>query len=156
MRRLNIAALLLLAVGLTQIIGYITGVRTLRGLGAASATAPFPKVFSALQGYETFAAEFTIVYESGKHTVRQPITPELYENLIGPYNRRNVYGAALSYGPRLPRKLWEPVFCHGLKPGGTFYSEFGLPNDAQRIRVEIRSKTKGQERTWILDPNYSK
>ena len=151
-RPYNIAAFFLLMLGLSQMAGYLTGLPALRGLGAASAAAPFPKVFSAIKGYETFAADFAILCENEGATVRIPITPERYQHLRGPYNRRNVYGAALSYGPRLPRDLWEAVFRYGLRPGGALRTELGIPASATSLRVEIHSRTKGREEVWVLEP----
>lgn len=153
LRACNAAALLLLAIGCTQMTGYLAGCKTLRGLGAASAASPFPKVFSAVRGYETFAADFEIVYDDGGETVRVPLTPERYALLRGPYNRRNVYGAALAYGPRLPRDLWEPVFRHAMRQDGAFHRELGLPASARNVRVEVRSRTAGHEtETYTLWP----
>src|SRR3954464_3791251 len=110
--------------------GYGTGSAALRGIGAATAASPLPKVFSDVDGLETFASGFTLHYRSGDGTrTDTAITPALYGRLAGPYNRRNVYGAALSYAPRLPRELWEPVYCYGLAPGGPLRSELGFASD---------------------------
>ena len=148
----NLAALALLALGLTQLAGHVSGLRLLRGLGAASAASPLPKVFSDVRGLETYASEFTIRYELGGGTASIPLTPERYQRLTGPYNRRNVYGAALSYGPRLPEPLWESVFCYALQPDGPFRTELGVPEEASSVRVEIRTKTRGREDRWTLEP----
>lgn len=149
----NLAALVLTAVGCLQMAGHLAGSKELRGLGAASAVAPFPKVFSDVDGLETFASEFTLEWRDGagaRH--RLPITPELYARLGGAYNRRNVYGAALAYGPRLPEALWSAVFCHAFGPGGPLRREFGLPPDAHGIAVEIRTRTRGRSDHWRLEP----
>jgi len=150
----NAAALLLGAVGLLQIAGWLTGVRALRGIGAASAVAPFPKVFSDVDGLETFASEFILEAEvrPGEWT-ETPITPQLYQRLAGPYNRRNVYGAALAYAPRLPPELWETVYCFGLGVDGPLRSELRLPAEPVRLRVRLRTKTRGRDDSWILDPS---
>ena len=99
---------------------------------------------------EGWAAEFTIVCESAEGRIAIPITPELYSQLAGPYNRRNVYGAALAGGPKLPRPMWEAVFRHGFGPGGPLRAEFGLPPDATNVCVEIRTKTRGRHEQWLL------
>lgn len=127
--------------------------RVLKGIGAASVLAPLPKVFSDVRGLETFASEFTFeIQESGAAVREVPITPQLYAQLAGPYNRRNVYGAALAYAPRLPEKLWQSVFCYGLRPGGPLRTELGLPAAADaRIRVRIRTRTRGRADRWLLE-----
>jgi hypothetical protein len=132
--------------------GYVTGSMPLRGVGAASAASPLPKVFSDVDGLETFASEFTLRYRRGDGAlIETPITPELYGRLAGPYNRRNVYGAALSYAPRLPRALWEPVYCYGLAPQGPLRTELGIGSDATDISVTVRTRTRGRTDVWTLE-----
>lgn len=149
----NVVALVLTAAGCLPMIGYMMESRALRGIGAASAMAPFPKVFSDVDGLETFASEFTLRWRDaeGEHTLA--ITPELYSRLKGAYNRRNVYGAALSYGPRLPAPLWQSVFCYAFASEGPLRAEFGLPPDARQIAVQIRTKTKNRIDRWTLQPS---
>lgn len=122
----------------------------MRGIGAALAMAPFPKVFSDVDGLETFASEFTLRWRDARGEQALPITPELYSRLAGAYNRRNVYGAALSYGPRLPGPVWQAVFCYGFGPHGPLRAEFGVPDDARDIGVEIRTKTRNRNDRWLL------
>jgi hypothetical protein len=148
----NYAALTLGVIGCMQMLGYVSGSRLLRGIGAATVVSPLPKVFSDVDGLETFASEFTVRYRDARGTIRETrITPELYGHLAGPYNRRNVYGAALSYAPRLPRPVWEAVYCYGLGPQGPLRSEFGLGSDAREISVTIRTRTRGRSDAWTLE-----
>ena len=150
----NIVAALITAIGCTQIAGYLSDSRELRGIGLATVAAPLPKVFSDVEGLETFASEFTLRgIDSASGTFSLAITPELYARLEGCYNRRNVYGAALSYAPRMPESLWTAVFCYGLKPGGPLRREFGLPEGARELSVEIRTKTRGRSDAWVLRPD---
>mgnify|MGYP001199467149 CR=1 FL=1 len=74
----------------------------LKGLGAVTVASPAPKVFSATRGFETYSSRFEIVWQEvdGKER-RMPIDAERYASLAGPYRRRNVFGAALSYAPVL-------------------------------------------------------
>lgn len=148
----NVLALFIGVLGSLQLVGRIIENRTLAGIGAALAMSPAPKVFSDVEGLETFASDFELIYDTPTGERRLPITPELYQRLEGPYNRRNVYGAALSYAPRLPPPLWQAVYCFGLRPDGPLRREFGLPEGATRIRVEIRTKTRGRSDRWLLDP----
>ena len=150
--RANALALVLLLLAASQLAGLLLGSRVLRGLGAASVMAPLPKVFSDVRGLETFASDFVILYEDDGVTHTVEVTPALYSRLAGPYNRRNVYGAALSFGPRLPEELWTAVFCHGLEPGGPFRSELGIPETARDVRVRIDTKTRGRSDSWTLHP----
>lgn len=157
MLRRNLLAVALLLVGCLQMLGYLLDAPTLRGLGAASTASPFPKVFSDVNGYETFAADFTLrglTADGAPFTLA--ITPELYTRLEGPYQRRNVYGAALSYAPRLPEPLWQAVWCHGLGPGGPLRREFGLPPGAHALEMLITTRTAGRNDTWLLSPSCTK
>lgn len=148
----NRGALAICFVGCLQMTGYVTGSISLRGIGAATAAAPLPKVFSDVDGLETFASAFTLHYKRPDGTlVDLSITPKLYGRLAGPYNRRNVYGAALSYAPRLPRELWEPVFCYGLASGGPLRRELGLGSEVTDISVTIRTRTRGRSDAWTLE-----
>jgi hypothetical protein len=157
MIRRNLLAVALLVFGCLQMAGFVVDSRTLRGIGAASAAAPFPKAFSDVEGYETFAADFTL---RGRDAAERPfelkITPELYARLDGPYNRRNVYGAALSYAPRLPRPLWEAVWCHGLGEDGPLRREFGLPAGAHALEMFIQTRTEGRDDSWLLSPSCTR
>ena len=147
------AAAALLVLGSLQMIGYAAGSRALRGLGAASAVSPLPKVFSDVNGLETFASEFVLHYrrsDGARDSVR--ITPEVYGRLGGPYNRRNVYGAALSYAPRLPEPLWTAVYCYGMVPGGPLRRELGFRSDDTGFSITIRTRTRGRSDTWTFEP----
>lgn len=133
--------------------GYIANVPALRGLGAATVIAPFPKVFSDVDGFETFAADFVLQGMDGAGVAfSREITPEFYSQLKGPYNRRNVYGAALSYAPRLPEPLWQAVWCYGLGGSGPLRTEFALPPGARDLTIKIKTRTRGRNDTWLLAP----
>ena len=98
----TLAWIVLLGLALLQMAGDLMGLPALKGIGAAIGMSPAPKVFSAVKGFETYSAQFFLEWgdETGaQHSVK--ITPSLYARLRGPYNRRNVYGAALAYGPIL-------------------------------------------------------
>ena len=149
----NIVATTLCAIGMIAMVGDLVGSREMKGLGAASAMAPFPKVFCSLGGMEGFACEFTILYELEGRSQRLKITPETYSRLAGPYNRRNVYGAALAGGPKLPRPLWEAVFKYGFETNGPLRTELGVPQAATKVRVLVQSKTRSCDDVWILAPS---
>lgn len=96
------AALLLALLGIAQMAGDLTGLRALAAVAGASAASPAPKVFSAVRGLETFTSDFSLeIRGTDGSTRRVRLTPELNARVRGPYNRRNVYGAALAYGPVL-------------------------------------------------------
>ena len=102
----------LLAIGLLQMVGDLAGLDALKAVAAATGASPAPKVFSAANGLETFSSSFFLEWrdsEAKLHSIK--ITPEMYAKIRGPYNRRNVYGAALAYGPVLrTNKHVKPMF----------------------------------------------
>src|ERR1700739_844506 len=96
------AALFLLIVGLLQMTGDLLRLPALKDVAAAIGASPAPKVFSSVQGLETFSSTFYLEWRDRDgvvHTVE--LTPELYSRVRGPYTRRNVFGAALAYAPIL-------------------------------------------------------
>lgn len=152
----NLGALALLLLGSTQMAGDLLGVRALKGIGAASALAPCPKVFCDVNGLEGFASTFTLELTDDDGRVRAlEITPELYARLQGPYNRRNAYGAAISFAPKLPPPLWQSVYDYGWSAGGPLFRELGLPNETQKVTTIVRSQTRGRDQEWELRPRES-
>jgi len=151
MRRANWMAMALTIFGCTAMLGDVAGSMVLKGVGAASLVAPFPKVFCDNQGLEGFASDFTIVAENadGGET-RIALTPEMYAQMRGPYNRRNVYGAAISFGPKLPDEMWRSVFEYGLGTNGVLPAEFGMPLNSTNLSVVVRTRTRGRSDEWKL------
>lgn len=144
----------LVALGLVQMVGYAVGSRALRGIGAASVASPLPIVFSDVRGLETFASEFVLdVTESGGRVQRFPVTPSLYERFGGPYNRRNVYGAAISYGPVLPAPLWQSVLRYAFcttPTSGPLARDLGLAEGVESAVVLVTTGTRGRTDAWKL------
>ena len=152
----NWIALALGLFGLTAMIGDVAGSRVLKGLGFVSMAAPCPKVFCDMDGYEGFACDFIIRYSTPTGERReQLITPELYARLGGPYNRRNVYGAALAGAPILPEPLWQSVFQYGFHGDGPLRRELGVPRNAVDLEVVICTRTRGRNNAWTLQPVWT-
>ena len=97
----RLRAALLLVVGLAAMAGDLLGSDALYGLGLATHASPAPKVFTARDGLEGFSADYELHYDSADGPEQLPLSPQLYGQLRGPYNRRNVFGAALAGGPFL-------------------------------------------------------
>lgn len=155
MKTRNILAMVLLAVGSTQMIGYLSGIKSLRGVGLASGVAPFPKVFCEADGYEAFAASYRLEghLPDGTRWARE-FDPEWYSQLRGPYNRRNVYGAALAFAPRLPEKLRDHLLEEALAPSSRMRRELGIPADLQGGTIVITPRTGESHGPWKYTPNH--
>lgn len=124
---------LLTLVGFLGMGASAVGHPKLKGLAAMTAASPAPKVFTSHNGLETFSTKFTLEFqdETGLHSV--PLTPDLYGQLEGPYNRRNIFGAVLAYGPVLAsteatRPMFEQVTRYALCPdeGAVVLAELGI------------------------------
>ena len=142
----------LIVLGALNLTGFVTQQPWLRGLAIASVASPLPFVFSQFRGYETFAADYELIALSkqGEQT-RVAITPALYSRLGGSYNRRNTYGAAASYGPRMTepgeRALVEHVLAFGICAGGPIARALPEPELARGTFV-VSSRTFGSTETW--------
>lgn len=97
-----ITTLILVFLAVVKVIADLAGWQSVSALAAVTNAAPAMKVFTAHNGYETFSSSYdlTIVLQDGSQE-SLTLNPTTYQGLQGPYNRRNVYGAAIAYGPIL-------------------------------------------------------
>jgi hypothetical protein len=115
-----------------------------------------------VRGLETYSSRFFVEWtdKSGVfHSTK--ISPENTAGLRGPYNRRNVYGAVLAYGPVLQsdpsvRPMFEAVSHYALCGDAPLLRELGIPvaeiQGAPRIRIETRPGTKAGDLPLELGP----
>lgn len=133
-----------------QIIGYITGIDSVRNIGRVSASSPLPIVFTEVKGVETFASDFHMQWTTENGTVESvQLTPNIYSKMKGPYNRRNIYGAAIAYGPVLPQPIWNSVLSYGLC-NDILKDELELPVSKDNFSVVIKTRTTGRDDQWTL------
>ena len=101
-------------------------------------------MFTAHDGFESYSATFHVDWqeEGGKwHTLE--LTPRTYRGLQSPYNRRNAYGAAISYAPVLvsnprTRPMLNSVSRFGFCGGAPLLSELGIPRDRVVYPLYVR------------------
>jgi hypothetical protein len=156
-QRQNLAALILLLVGLVQLAGYVLRAQMLRAVGAATAVAPLPNAFADVDGFEAFASDLTLVYRDSSREPRElHLTAEGLARLAGPDERRRMYGAAFFQAPRLPESLWLSVYCHGMDRGGPVRRSLGLSDDDHRFALTIRTRTRGRHDEWTFEPACSR
>jgi hypothetical protein len=98
-----IAPALLIVIGCAQMVGDLLDIRAIKAVGAATGASPAPKVFTAHQGFETYSSHFFLrwIDKATGQVKSLRLTPAVYGGVRGPYNRRNAYGAVLSYAPVL-------------------------------------------------------
>ena len=133
MNRDQVSAVVLVILGTAQMAGDLFGVASLKAIAAATGASPAPKVFSAVQGLETYSTRFYIEWAAR----RIELTPEVYSRIRGPYNRRNVYGAALAYAPVIPAKLRDPVLRYALCGEAPLLHELAVDVNARHVSVVI-------------------
>lgn len=131
--RTSLLVCALLLIGLAQMFGALVESPTLKGLAAATAASPAPKVFSSVEGLETFSTTFSLEWTlAGDTTLHElPLTHAVYPKLRGPYNRRNIWGAMLAYGPALDdnpltRQMFEDIMHYGLCNEAPVLVELGI------------------------------
>lgn len=123
---------LLTGIGVLQIVGDVIDSPVVKGIGMALHASPAPKVFCTANSLETFSSRFYLSWNDqsgGNHTLE--LTPEIASKIQGPYNRRNVYGALLAYGPVLEaspamRPLYEEILSFGVRGNAPLLSELGI------------------------------
>jgi hypothetical protein len=142
----------LLALGLLQMAGHVLRMPALKGVSAGNAASPAPKVFSAVRGLETYSSRFFVEWtdKAGRFQSVE-ITPERARGLRGPYNRRNVYGAVLAYGPIMQsdpalKPMFESVSHYALCGNAPLLQELGIETanmqGAPRVRLETRTESQ--------------
>jgi len=139
---------MIVLIGLLQSIGYLTKIENIRNLGVLTTASPLPIVFTDVNGVEAFAADFYLNWNDKSTNSKQiKITPALYAQLKGPYNRRNAYGAAIAGGPILPEKIWKPILKYGLCQN-VLENELRLPIDKESFSLKINTRTKNRKNQW--------
>jgi hypothetical protein len=148
----GLRAALLLALGLLQVAADALSLKTVKAVASATQASPAPRVFSAVRGLETYSTRFFIEWEAEGRTESAEVTPARYSGIAGPYNRRNVYGAALAYGPVMmgdahAEPMLRAVMRHALCGDAPVLREMGiaLPATAsgRRVRYEPVAGTGG-------------
>jgi hypothetical protein len=157
------AGIFLLVLGILQMAGEVLRLPVLKGVGAATDASPAPRVFSSVHGLETFSTHFEIEWTDTAGIPHSTlITSERYSGLRGPYNRRNVYGAVLAYGPVLQadsrtRAMFDSVAHYALCGDAPLLAELGIPPQGLaghvRIRLQTRPGSQTDDLPLVLSPS---
>jgi hypothetical protein len=140
----TILAIILCLFATVKVIADVLGFERLSALAAVTNVAPAMKVFTAQKGYETYSSKFelTISYSDGQTVIAQ-LNPRKYSGLRGPYNRRNVYGALIAYGPVLvsnpkTHSMWKAMANRSFCGESSVLSELGFNNNSGISSATIR------------------
>jgi len=154
-----VAPAVLIVVGCLQMAGDLLGVPTIKAVGAATSASPAPKVFTAHKGFETYSSHFYLLWTDKSGTSHElQLTPENNAGVRGPYNRRNAYGAALSYAPVLQssaytKAMHEAAMRHVFCGRSTILEEIGVDRStvAGTMTFELRPRQKlPADHPWTL------
>ncbi len=131
-----------------KVVADVFGWTNISSLSAATNLSPAMKVFTAHKGYETYSSDYSIeVNHIDGESKTVNLDSNTYKNISGPYNRRNVFGASIAYGPLLvsnenTKPMWESIvqssFC---EQGSKIFSELGF--DASKEVSSIEAKYIG-------------
>lgn len=153
----KIFSVLIILIGSLSMIGTLTSIDPIKGIGFMSTASPLPLVFSKFRGVENFSSDYymDVRFRDGE-TISMKLTPEIYERAGGPYNRRNPYGAVLAYGPMLTKPneiiLRDKVMQYSACGQGTFMREIGITKPIEHINVTVKSKTVAKP-VWNFEVN---
>jgi len=156
----TLPAIFLVAIGSLTMIGDLLGIDAIKGLGLASHASPAPKVFTSHQGFETFSPQFQLSWQDLEGRSHQTImTREQYKNLSGPYNRRNAYGAAISYGPILSanpktKGMLESASHYAFCGDGNLISELMKSSVAANGTVTISILPRSSQQAYVDNGNW--
>ncbi|HKE94631.1 MAG TPA: hypothetical protein VKB34_10020 [Povalibacter sp.] len=150
----------LVTIGTLQMAADVLAMPGLKAIAAATQVSPAMRVFTAHQGYETHAARFRLSWRDPSGAMQElQLDPQSYAAVRGPYNRRNVYGAAFAYGPLLRadprlRPMQESVMRYAFCSPGALRSELGIPADASELGGQVLPVRKLQrtdlELSWEI------
>jgi|HubBroStandDraft_6_1064221.scaffolds.fasta_scaffold36373_2 hypothetical protein len=156
------ASAFLLVIGLLQMTGDLLRVPQVKAFAAATGASPAPRVFSSVHGLETFSSDFYIEWKDRNGTAHSTkLTPEMYSRIRGPYNRRNVFGAALSYAPVLAQDartspMYDAVVRYALCRPAPLLREMGIdsadPSEPPVIRLVPRASTRFGDASFLITP----
>ncbi len=172
LKRRNLLAVFVVALACSQMIGYLTGAKTVSLCGAGLCLAPRAEVFSELDKeggmgteggafglgvVETFTLEFRL-HGRGADGVayHRVLTPEMLAGVEGPHARRAVYAAAFANGDVRAGAAWERAWCFGFGPDGPLREAFTLPPDVRDLQMFVTSRTQGRDDAWPLFPDCTR
>ena len=140
----------LLVLSLMQMTGWALGLEPLRQFGRISGASPLPLVFSAHDELETFSMQYRLILNPHmENEQRLHLDRSAYGKLEGSYNRRNPYGAALSFGPLLAEKhpeMLQSVLEYALCEPGSLLLEVELPKTRHMV-IEAEAQSSSSPET---------
>jgi hypothetical protein len=166
-KRSNFLAGIVVALGCSQMIGFLTGAKTVSACGAGTCFAPMAEVFSRVETgapgetFEPFAAEYSVLgTDAAGAAFERRLTPESLARVEGPHARRANYAngiVAVARGDADPAAA-EAAWCFGLGPDGPLREALDLPAGARALVLRVTADVEGASsgvaeqrgKTWTL------
>jgi hypothetical protein len=102
----------------------------------ATAASPLPRAFSQSQSLVGFATELTLEITGEDNRVeRRTESSELFARLPGPYERRVLYGAALSFAPISSHPLFASILRYGFCRSGPLAVQLGVRHPLRSVAL---------------------
>ena len=146
-------AVILLFFASIKVIADVFWLGQISALAAATNVSPAMKVFTAHKGYETYSSTYVLkVAYADNSTDIITLDPKVYSQLKWPYNRRNIYGAAVAYWPILQTnektvKMWESIvkntFCEQ-RSSAAFELGFDKDKSVKEVVVSYKNTKDSQ------------
>lgn len=157
-RRNLLLQFLLVFVGLLSCIGYVLDIQPIRGLGFATVASPLPLVFSHFRGHEAFTNNLTVQLTTRSGVVvEEKVDYRVFSSMAGPYNRRNAYGAVISFGPFFTTErellLRDSVLKYGFCHPAPLLQAYGLTEALSSAKIFVRPRLEGKAQSWMIPVN---
>lgn len=157
---IRVAAIMFLVIlGSLSTFAYIKDDDLIRGAAFSTAASPLPLVFTAYNNVETFSLSFDVNFVTKNDSqLHVTMDKEMYNKIQGPYNRRNIFGATLCYGPFFDKpnmiQMRQQILHWGVCQPGNLIKEFGITDEIKEATFLVRSKTKGNKgKHWKMHVN---
>jgi hypothetical protein len=145
----HVAALALIALGVSQVVGAVCGIPALAAFGRSSVAAPAPLGFSHVEGVEPFAVRVTLRIETVDGEMQElRLDRQHFERLRGPLNRRYVYIRGIFYGSALGHDDEKQALYFGLCADGILARELGIDKPVRKALLQAITLTQGDQRSW--------
>jgi hypothetical protein len=128
-------------------MAHLMGAPRLAVFARSTAASPLPLAFSQPGSLAGFAKELTIELTGPDGNVeRRTESSELFAGLPGPYERRIIYGTALTFGPLSPRPLLTAILRFGFCDAGPLAERMGVSYAVHSVALVAESRSTGVPR----------
>jgi hypothetical protein len=147
-----ILSIILLVIGSLQIIGYIFGSQTIRGLGFVSGAAPLPIVFSNVKGVDGFDTKHSLIVSSTTGNVDTiALDKKLFSQFSGAFFLKESYSIFLAYSHIFTPKQLEAGSNFMLCKKNIFTS-FNIKDTSNDNYILTKRTNYGKKEIKLLHP----